>query len=194
MVKTYNCGSAITCIFGDAATVINKDCGVLIYLEIFLFCLSWVQPWDIWQQCAARGGEIGCNWLEWFARGKEFDGKIFEKCQIPPHTLPPPPPRRLNIDRCIIDKFPSSVHTTHLDLTCVHVAWRLGMTIVCVVVVVVLLLLLLLLYIYIYIFFYLNCCFPSHERFPQKISNFWKVGGAAFIPHAPARTPLVLTQ
>ena len=33
------------CIFGDAATFINKDCRV--YLEIFLLCPSWVQPWDI---------------------------------------------------------------------------------------------------------------------------------------------------
>ena len=32
----------------------------MFYLEIFLLCLSWVQPWD-GQQCAARGGEI---WLQ----------------------------------------------------------------------------------------------------------------------------------
>ena len=40
-----------TCIFGDAAKIAE------FYLEIFLLCLSWVQPWD-GPQCAARCGEI----------------------------------------------------------------------------------------------------------------------------------------
>ena len=94
MVKTYNCSSAVTCIFGDAATVINKDCGVLIYLEIFLLCLSWVQPWDIWQQCAARGGEI---WLQltgmispWAGIWRQNFWKMSNPHPIP--CLPPPPP------------------------------------------------------------------------------------------------------
>ena len=60
MVKKYNCSSTGTCIFGDAATFINKesDCRVLfedIFTVPFLgFAL------DISQQCAARGWEI---WL-----------------------------------------------------------------------------------------------------------------------------------
>ena len=62
MVKTYNCSSAITCIFGDAATVVSKDCGVLIYPEIYFYCAflgfslgifdSNVQP---------EVGKFGCN-------------------------------------------------------------------------------------------------------------------------------------
>ena len=52
------------------------------YLEIYLSCLSWVQPWD-GQQCAARGG-------------REFDGKFLKNVKSPPHALPSAP-RRLNI-------------------------------------------------------------------------------------------------
>ena len=51
------------------------------------------QPWDIWQRCAARGGEIWlhltgmiCPWAG------EFDGKFFKNVKSPPHALTPPPP------------------------------------------------------------------------------------------------------
>ena len=56
-----------TCIFGDAATFINKDCRVLF--GDILWCLSWVQPWD-GQQCAARGGEIWLQLTGMIARGQ----------------------------------------------------------------------------------------------------------------------------
>ena len=190
MVKTYNCSSAVTCIFGDAATVINKDCGVLIYLEIFLLCLFWVQPWDIWQQCAARGGEI---WLQltgmicpWAGIWRQNFWKMSN-----PHPIPCLPlPRRLNIDRCIIYKFPSSVHSSHYTpgFDMCPCSLTFGNDNRCVVVVIIIII----------FFFYLNCCFLSHQRFPRKISNFWSVGGAASSPpppsYVPARTPLVLTQ
>ena len=176
MVKTYNCSSAVTCIFGDAATVINKDCGVLIYLNIFLLCLSWVQPWDIWQQCAARGGEI---WLQltgmicpWAGIWRQNFWKMSN-----PHPIPCLPlPRRLNIDRCIIYKFPSSVHSSHYTpgFDMCPCSLTFGNDNRCVVVVVIII-----------FFFYLNCCFLSHQRFLRKISNFWRVGGAASPPPPP---------
>ena len=34
--------------------------------------------------------------------GREFDSKFLKNVKSPPHALPPPPPRRLYIDRCII--------------------------------------------------------------------------------------------
>ena len=80
-----------TCIFGDAVTFINKKIAES-YLEIFLLCLSWVQPWD-GQKCAARDGEIWlqltgmiCPWT-----GK-FDVKFLKNVKSPPHALPPPHP------------------------------------------------------------------------------------------------------
>ena len=51
-------------------------------LDIFLLCLSWVQPWDIWY-VQPGVGEFGCIWLEWFACGQGIWRHIFEKCQIP---------------------------------------------------------------------------------------------------------------
>ena len=190
MVKTYNCSSAVTCIFGDAATVINKDCGVLIYLEIFFLCLFWVQPWDIWQQCAARGGEI---WLQltgmicpWAGIWRQNFWKMSN-----PHPIPCLPlPRRLNIDRCIIYKFPSSVHSSHYTpgFDMCPCSLTFGNDNRCVVVVIIII-----------IFFFLpQLLFPESSAFSPENFKFLKSWGRCLPPparsYAPARTPLVLTQ
>ena len=187
MVTTYNCSSAVTCIFGDAATVINKDCGVLIYLEIFLFCLFWVQPWDIWQQCAARGGE---TWLQltgmicpWAGIWRQNFWKMSN-----PHPIPCLPlPRRLNIDRCIIDKFPSSVHSSHYTpgFDMCPCSLTFGNDNRCVVVVIIITI----------IIFLPQLLFPESSAFSPENFKFLKSWGRCPPPsYAPARTPLVLTQ
>ena len=80
---------------------------------------------------------------------------------------------------------PSSVHTTHLDLTCVHVAWRLGMTIVCAVVVVIIIII---------IIFTSTAVSRVMSVFPGKFQIFENLGALPLPVHAPARTPLVLNQ
>ena len=69
----------------------------MFYLEIFLLCLSWVQPWD-GQQCAARGGEI---WLQLTGMICPCTGNLttnFWKMSNP-HPMPclPPPPAGLTL-------------------------------------------------------------------------------------------------
>ena len=77
-------------------------------LEIYLLCLSWVQPWDIWQRNVQPGvGKLGnlvaFDWND-LPVGREFDCQFLKNVKSPPHALPPPPPapRRLYIDRCIV--------------------------------------------------------------------------------------------
>ena len=52
------------------------------------------------------------------------------------------------------------IDTTHLDLAGVHLAWRLGMTVV----------------FFFFFFFqvYLHCCCPNHERFARKFFKTWR--------------------
>ena len=117
------------------------------------------------------GNLVAIDWND-LPVGRNLTAKFLKNVKSPPHTLPPPRPRRLNIDRCIVDKFPSSVHTTHLDLTCVHVAWRLRMTIVCVVVVYYY-------YYYYYYFLFIYFFFLPELLFPES----W-----AFSPENPLTT------
>ena len=104
MVKKYICSfNRNMYLWWCSNASINKDCRV--YLEIFLLCLSWAQPWD-GQQCAARGGEI---WLQLTRMICPWAGNLtanFWKMSNP-HPIPcaPLPPRRLNIDRCINGAF-----------------------------------------------------------------------------------------
>ena len=93
MVKTYNCSSAVTCIFGDAATVINKDCGVLIYLEIFLLCLFLGSALGyLTAMCSPGWGNLAA--IDWndLPVGRNLTAKFLKNVKSPPHTLPPPPP------------------------------------------------------------------------------------------------------
>ena len=114
---------------------------------------------------------------KWVRKKVKYKANFWKMSNPPPIPClrpPPPRPRRLNIDRCIIDKFPSSVHTTHLDLTCVHVAWRLGMTVVCVVVV----------YYYYYIFLP-ELLFPESWAFSPENFKFLKSWGRCLHPPPP---------
>ena len=93
MIKKYNCSCNRNMYVWWRSNVIQIKISEF-YLEIFLLCLSWVQPWDIWQRNVQPGvGKFGCIWLEWFVRGQGIWLQIFEKCQIPtPCPAPPPPP------------------------------------------------------------------------------------------------------
>ena len=99
-----------------------------------------------------------------------------------PHPIPCLPlPRRLNIDRCIIYKFPSSVHSSHYTPGFDMCPCRLtfGNDNRCVVVVVIIII----------FFFYLNCSFLSHQRFPRKMSKFLKFLGRGRLPPPPLLRP-----
>ena len=61
----------------------NKDCRVL-FGNIFIVSFLGSALGYLIAKCRPGVGKFGCIWLEWFARvGREFDGKFFEKCQIP---------------------------------------------------------------------------------------------------------------
>ena len=65
-------------------------------LEIYLLCLTWVQPWDIWQRNVQPGvGKLGnlvsFDWND-LSVGREFDCQFLKNVKSPPHALPPPPP------------------------------------------------------------------------------------------------------
>ena len=93
-----------TCIFGDSAPFIYKDCRVL-FGDILLY-LSWVQPWDIWQQCAARSGEI---WLQLTGMICPWAGNLTANFWKLPNPQPIPAfPRRLNI---------KAANTARIDLS-----------------------------------------------------------------------------
>ena len=93
-----------TCIFGDSATFIYKDCRVL-FGDILLY-LSWVQPWDIWQQCAARSGEI---WLQLTGMICPWAGNLTANFWKLPNPQPiPASARRLNI---------KAANTARIDLS-----------------------------------------------------------------------------
>ena len=165
---------------GDAATVINKDLRSFnLFGDILiLLCLFWVQPWDIWQQCAVRGGEI---WLQltgmicpWAGIWRQNFWKMSN-----PHPIPCLPlPRRLNIDRCIIDKFPSSVHSSHYTpgFDMCPCSLTLGNDNRCVVVVVIIII----------IFFFLpQLLFPDSSAFSPENFKFLKSWGRCLPPTPP---------
>ena len=87
-----------TCIFGDAATFINKDFRVLIG-DIFIVPFLGSALGYLVAMCGPEWEKCGCNWPEWFARGQGIWRQIFEKREIP--TPCPAPPRQLYLDRCI---------------------------------------------------------------------------------------------
>ena len=74
-----------TCIFGDAATFINKDCRVLfgdIFIVPFLGpALGWTT------MCSAGWGNlVAIDWSDLLV-GREFDGKFLKNVKSPPHAL-----------------------------------------------------------------------------------------------------------
>ena len=79
-----------TCIFGDPATFINKDCRVL-FGDIFIVpslgpALGWTA------MCSAGWGNlVATDWND-LPVGREFDRKFLKNVKSPPHALPPPPP------------------------------------------------------------------------------------------------------
>ena len=120
MVKTYNCSCNRNMYLWWCSNVIQIKISEF-YLEILLLCLSWVQPWDIWQRNVQPGvGKFGCIWLEWCALGQGIWLQIFE-CQIPtpcPAPPPPPPPLWLYIDRCINIVVLYQFLVAYIRLTC----------------------------------------------------------------------------
>ena len=76
-----------TCIFGDAATFINKDCRVLfgcfIYCAFLGFCLR-IFDTNGWENL------VTFDWND-LPVGREFDGKFLKNVKSPPHALPTPP-------------------------------------------------------------------------------------------------------
>ena len=99
MVKTYNC-----CWWCSNALISIKISE--FYLEIILLCLSWVQPWDIWQRNVQPGvGKFGCIWLEWFARGQGIWLQIFEKCQVPTPCPASPHPASFTLIGALVNPF-----------------------------------------------------------------------------------------
>ena len=104
-----------------------------------------------------------------------------------PHPLPCLPlPRRLNIDRCIIDKFPSSVHSSHYTpgFDMCPCSLTFGNDNRCVVVVIIITI----------IIFLPQLLFPESSAFSSENFKFLKSWGRCPPSYAPARTPLVLTQ
>ena len=94
------------------------------YLEIFLLCL----PWDISQQCAARGGEI---WLHWTGMICTWAGNLtanFEKYQIPNPcpAFPLPPAPRPWAGFTLIGALSQVCETiyTLTELTCINTTWN----------------------------------------------------------------------
>ena len=107
-----------TCIFGDAVTFINKDCRVLfgdIFIVPFLGpALGWTA------MCSPGWGNlVAIDWND--LPVGEFDGKFLKNFKSPPYALPPPP-CRLNIDRCINTIFwkkktKQNKKTTEIEIT-----------------------------------------------------------------------------
>ena len=65
------------------------------YFDLFSLGLSCVQPGSLGiidNNVPPGVGKVLCIWLEWFARGREFDGKFLINVNSPPHALPTPAP------------------------------------------------------------------------------------------------------
>ena len=112
-----------TCIFSDATTFINKDCRVL-FGDISIVPLSSLGIFDSNVQPGV--GKFGSIWLKWFARGQGIWWQIFQKCQIPTPCPASPPPRRLNIDRCISFKCVDWIQSYYLVFLSILILTLLG--------------------------------------------------------------------
>ena len=99
MVKTYNYAAITgTCIFGDAATFINKDCRVL-FGDIFIVPFLGSALGYLIAMCSPGWGNlVAFDWND-LPVGRKFDSKFLKNVKSPPHPLPPP--GRLYIDRCV---------------------------------------------------------------------------------------------
>ena len=79
-----------TCVFGDAATFINKDYRVL-FRDISIVPLLGPALGYLTAMCSPGWGNlVAFDWND-LPVGREFDGKFFKKVKSPPHALPPPP-------------------------------------------------------------------------------------------------------
>ena len=87
-----------TCILGDAATFINKDCRVL-FRDIFIVpFLGYVLGYLIAMCSPGWGNLVAFDWND-LPVGREFDGKFLKNVKSPP--LRCLPSFQLYIDRCI---------------------------------------------------------------------------------------------
>ena len=87
-----------TCIFSDAATLINKDYRVL-FGDIFIVpFLGSALGYLIAMYSPGWGNLVAFDSNDLLV-GREVEGKFLKNVKSPPHALPPP--RRLYIDRCI---------------------------------------------------------------------------------------------
>ena len=69
----------------------------------YFYCAFPGSSLEIFDMCSPGWGNlVAFDWND-LPVGREFDGKFLKNVKSPPHALHPPPPlRRLNIDRCII--------------------------------------------------------------------------------------------
>ena len=76
-----------TCIFGDAATFINKDCRVL-FRDIFIvpFLGSALGLTAMWSR--GWGNLVAFDWND-LPVGREFEGKFLKNVKSPPYSMPP---------------------------------------------------------------------------------------------------------
>ena len=80
-----------TCIFGDAATFINKDWRVL-FGDIFIVPFLGSALGYLIAMCSPGWGNlVAFDWND-LPVGGEFDGKFLKNVKSPPHALPPSPP------------------------------------------------------------------------------------------------------
>ena len=77
------------CIFGAAATFINKDCRVL-FGDIFIVPFLGPALGYLTAICSP-GWLVAFDWTD-LPVGREFDGKFLKNVKSPPHALPPPSP------------------------------------------------------------------------------------------------------
>ena len=87
-----------TCIFSDAATLINKDYRVL-FGDIFIVPFLGSALGYLIAMCSPGWGNLVAFDSNDLPVGREVEGKFLKNVKSPPHALPPP--RRLYIDRCI---------------------------------------------------------------------------------------------
>ena len=84
---------------------INKDCRVL-FGDIFIVPFLGPALGYVTAMCTPGWGNlVAFDWND-LPVGRELDCRFLKNVKSPPHALPPPPPtpRRLYIDRCIIFK------------------------------------------------------------------------------------------
>ena len=89
-----------TCIFGDPATFINKDCRVL-FGDIFIVPFLGSALGNLVAMCGPEWGNLVAFDGNDLPAGREFDGKFLKNVKSLPYALPPPAPHQHYIDRCI---------------------------------------------------------------------------------------------